>query len=44
MKKIAIVDFEGGNLFSVIQACKTIGLNPFITNNYHEILRKFLVF
>ena len=39
MKKIAIVDFEGGNLFSVIQACKTIGLNPFITNNYHEILK-----
>ena len=39
MKKIAIVDFEGGNLFSVIQACKTIGLNPFITHNYQEILK-----
>ena len=38
MKKVSIVDFEGGNLFSVIQACKSIGLNADITNDYHEIL------
>ena len=39
MKKIAIVDFEGGNLFSVIQACKSISLNAHVTNDYKEILR-----
>ena len=38
MKKVSIVDFEGGNLFSVIQACKSIGLNATITNDYNEIL------
>jgi imidazole glycerol-phosphate synthase subunit HisH len=39
MKKIAIVDFEGGNLFSVIQACKSINLNANVTNDYKEILK-----
>ena len=38
MKKVSIIDFEGGNLFSVIQACKSIGLDPTITSDYNEIL------
>ena len=38
MKKIAIIDFEGGNLFSVIQACKAINLDVSITSDYDKIL------
>ena len=39
MKKVSIIDFEGGNLFSVIQACKSIGLDASITSDYNEILK-----
>ena len=39
MKKVTIIDYEGGNLFSVIQACKSIGLDVTITSNYNEILK-----
>jgi len=36
--QVAIVDYEAGNLFSVEQACKTVGLNLLITNKPEEIL------
>ncbi len=39
MKKIAIVDYNGGNLFSVVQACHRIGFNPIITNKRNEIMQ-----
>ena len=39
MKKVSIIDYEGGNLFSVIQACKSVGLNASITSDYNEILK-----
>jgi imidazole glycerol-phosphate synthase subunit HisH len=38
MKKISIIDFRGGNLYSVIQACKEVGGTAKITNDYEEIL------
>ena len=37
-KKIIIVDYGLGNLFSVDQACKTVGLNAQISNIKDEIL------
>lgn len=38
MKKVSIIDYDGGNLFSVVQACKSIGLDATITSDYNEIL------
>ena len=38
MKKISVIDFRGGNLYSVIQACKEVGGSAEITDNYEEIL------
>jgi imidazole glycerol-phosphate synthase subunit HisH len=38
MIKVAIVDYEAGNLFSVQQACKTVGLDPIITNTPEELI------
>jgi glutamine amidotransferase len=37
-KKVAIIDYEMGNLFSVQHACEFIGLEPFISNDSSEIL------
>ena len=37
MKKIIIVDYQLGNLFSVNQACKRIGLNASISSDPKEI-------
>jgi len=37
-KKTIIVDYGLGNLFSVDQACKTVGLNVIISNDKNEIL------
>ena len=37
MKKIIIVDYQLGNLFSVNQACKKIGLNASISSDWKEI-------
>tara|TARA_Y100001970_G_C14233793_1_gene860496 strand:- start:1508 stop:2149 length:642 start_codon:yes stop_codon:yes gene_type:complete len=31
-KKVVIIDYELGNLFSVLQACQHVGLNAVITN------------
>jgi imidazole glycerol-phosphate synthase subunit HisH len=36
--RVAIVDYEAGNLFSVQQACKTVGLDPIITSNTEEVI------
>ena len=36
-KKVAIVDYELSNLFSVLQACRYIGLDAIITNKIDEI-------
>ena len=38
MKKVAIIDFKVGNIFSVVQACKEIGLAVEVTSNYDSIL------
>ena len=38
MKKVSIIDYDGGNLFSVVQACKSIGLDATITSDCNEIL------
>jgi len=37
-KKIAIIDYQLGNLFSVKQACAYLGEDPVITTNKEEIL------
>lgn len=37
-KRIAIIDYELGNLFSVRQACLHVGLDPFITHNPSELM------
>jgi len=36
--KVAIIDYEMGNLFSVKQACEFVGLIPLITCDKNEIL------
>jgi imidazole glycerol-phosphate synthase subunit HisH len=36
--KVVIVDYEAGNLFSVLNACKTVGLEPIITSKVKEIV------
>ena len=38
MKKVAIIDFKVGNIFSVVQACKEIGLIVEVTSDYNTIL------
>ncbi len=35
--KVAIIDYEMGNLFSVKHACEFVGLHPVITTNKNEI-------
>ena len=37
MKKVVIIDYQLGNLFSVLQACKTIGIEAVISSNIKEI-------
>jgi imidazole glycerol-phosphate synthase subunit HisH len=39
MRTVTIVDFEAGNLFSVEHACKSVGLNPVVTNKPEDILK-----
>lgn len=36
--KIAIIDYQMGNLFSVQHACKHVGMDPLITSDEKEIL------
>jgi imidazole glycerol-phosphate synthase subunit HisH len=38
MRNVIIVNYEAGNLFSVEHACKSIGLNPIVTNWPEDIL------
>ena len=39
LKKIVIIDYNLGNLFSVKQACDTVGLNSVISSNKEDILK-----
>lgn len=38
LKKVTIIDYQLGNLFSVKQACDTVGLNAEISSNREDIL------
>lgn len=37
-KKVAIIDYEMGNMFSVQHACEFVGLEPFISSNPDQIM------
>ena len=37
-KKVVIIDYQLGNLFSVKQACDIIGINSIISSSKEEIL------
>jgi len=37
--KVSIVDYAAGNLFSVENACKTVGLHPVIVNKPEDIIK-----
>ena len=37
--RLVIVDYNAGNLFSVEQACRAVGLNPVITSRPEDILK-----
>jgi len=38
LKKVVIIDYQLGNLFSVKQACDTVGINALISSNSEDIL------
>jgi glutamine amidotransferase len=38
LKKVVIIDYQLGNLFSVKQACDTVGMNAVISSNREDIL------
>lgn len=38
MSKVAIVDYDMGNLYSIRQACQHVNLDPVVTKNQKEIL------
>jgi glutamine amidotransferase len=38
LKKVIIIDYQLGNLFSVKQACDTVGMNSQISSNSEDIL------
>jgi imidazole glycerol-phosphate synthase subunit HisH len=38
MINVAIIDYEMGNLFSVMHACEYVGLNPIVTKDHKIIL------
>lgn len=38
LKKVVIIDYQLGNLFSVKQACDTVGLNAEISSNREDVL------
>ena len=37
-KTVSIIDFNVGNIYSVVQACKEIGLKVNLTSDYEEII------
>jgi glutamine amidotransferase len=39
LKKVIIIDYQLGNLFSVKQACDTVGINAKISSNREDILK-----
>jgi glutamine amidotransferase len=43
MKKVAIIDYELGNLFSVRQACLSLGADAFLTSDYKEVQKADMV-
>lgn len=38
LKKVVIIDYQLGNLFSVKQACDTVGINAKVSSNREDIL------
>ncbi len=38
LKKVVIIDYQLGNLFSVKQACDTVGMNALISSNSEDVL------
>ena len=42
-KRVSIIDYGLGNLFSVKQACKSVGLDPFITADPDDVLSADMV-
>ena len=38
LKKVVIIDYQLGNLFSVKQVCDTVGINALISSNSEDIL------
>ena len=38
LKKVVIIDYQLGNLFSVKQACDTVGINAEISSNREDVL------
>jgi glutamine amidotransferase len=38
LKKVVIIDYQLGNLFSVKQACDTVGINAEVSSNREDIL------
>ena len=41
LKKVVIIDYQLGNLFSVKQACDTVGINAEISSNREDILNAY---
>ena len=37
-KKVVIIDYQLGNLYSVKQACDTVGMNVIVTSNKEDVL------
>jgi glutamine amidotransferase len=44
MKKIAIIDYGGGNIGSVINAINRLGYKPAVTDDSTEVLKAYAVF
>jgi len=38
IRKVSIIDYQLGNLYSVKQACDAVGMNVLITSDLDEIL------
>ncbi len=36
MVKVSIIDYAGGNLFSIVKAFKYIGLEPVVSGDYKK--------
>jgi len=38
MKTVSVIDYGMGNIFSIVSACKKVGLDAKVTNDRDEIL------